>query len=286
MPFQERGTQELLDRVVARRPAGALRAGSRTRPRRATSCSRSARRAFSHIEIDISDIRAALDSLLPVLRPGHHIVLRSTVAPGTTEFVAGYLEQQRGLEIGSDVFVAHAPERIAENHFVEEIAIAAAHRRRRRRGVDRAGRAPVRGVRIAHRAHDAGAGRAGEDLDQHLPLRELRASQPPDDELRAVRRERVRGDRPDQPRLSARRDRDAGADGRHLPAQGLRVLGGALERARHADVGLARERERAAVPGRGDQAAGSDRCGGARSRSSDSRSSATPTTCATRCRRS
>jgi UDP-N-acetyl-D-mannosaminuronic acid dehydrogenase len=50
------------------------------------------------------------------------IALRSTVAPGTTEFVAGYLEQQRGFAIGDDVFVAHAPERIAENHFVEEIA--------------------------------------------------------------------------------------------------------------------------------------------------------------------
>jgi UDP-N-acetyl-D-mannosaminuronic acid dehydrogenase len=49
-------------------------------------------------------------------------VLRSTVAPGTTEFVAGYIEQQRGLAVGRDVFVAHAPERIAENHFVEEIA--------------------------------------------------------------------------------------------------------------------------------------------------------------------
>jgi UDP-N-acetyl-D-mannosaminuronic acid dehydrogenase len=63
-----------------------------------------------------------LDSLLPVLREGHSIVLRSTVAPGTTDFVAGYLEQQRGFEVGRDLFVAHAPERIAENHFVEEIA--------------------------------------------------------------------------------------------------------------------------------------------------------------------
>ena len=28
----------------------------------------------------------------------------------------------RGFMIGRDVFVAHVPERIAENHFVEEIA--------------------------------------------------------------------------------------------------------------------------------------------------------------------
>jgi UDP-N-acetyl-D-mannosaminuronic acid dehydrogenase len=75
-----------------------------------------------HMEIDISDIRSVLDALLPVLRPGHVVVLRSTVGPGTTDFVAGYLEQQRGFAIGQDVFVAHVPERIAENHFVEEIA--------------------------------------------------------------------------------------------------------------------------------------------------------------------
>ena len=40
-----------------------------------------------------------------------------------------------------------------------------------------------------------------------------------------------------------------GLDRRHLPAQGLRVLGGALERARHAARGLARQRVGAAVPG-------------------------------------
>jgi UDP-N-acetyl-D-mannosaminuronic acid dehydrogenase len=35
--------------------------------------------------------------------------------------VAGYLEQRRGFTVGEDLFVAHVPERIAENHFLEEI---------------------------------------------------------------------------------------------------------------------------------------------------------------------
>ena len=77
-----------------------------------------------------------------------------------------------------------------------------------------------------------GAGRAGQDLDQHPALHAVRAAQPPDDGVRAVRRERVRRDRADQPRLPARRHRAAGADGRRLPAQGLHLLRGALERAR------------------------------------------------------
>src|SRR5947208_13567622 len=58
---------------------------------------------------------------MPLLRHGHALILRSTIAPGTTEFVAGYVEKRRGLRVGEDVFVAHAPERIAAGRFLEEI---------------------------------------------------------------------------------------------------------------------------------------------------------------------
>ncbi|HEY4450485.1 MAG TPA: nucleotide sugar dehydrogenase [Solirubrobacteraceae bacterium] len=77
--------------------------------------------SFSHIEIDMRDIRSALDDLLGVLAPGHSLILRSTVAPGTTAFVAGYLAKHRGFQIGEEVFVAHAPERIAAGRFLAEI---------------------------------------------------------------------------------------------------------------------------------------------------------------------
>ncbi|MCL2770240.1 MAG: nucleotide sugar dehydrogenase, partial [Solirubrobacterales bacterium] len=77
--------------------------------------------SFSHIEIDMRDIRSALDDLLGVLAPGQALTLRSTVAPGTTEFVAGYLAKHRGFEVGEELFVAHVPERIAAGRFFEEI---------------------------------------------------------------------------------------------------------------------------------------------------------------------
>jgi UDP-N-acetyl-D-mannosaminuronic acid dehydrogenase len=77
---------------------------------------------FSHIEIDLSDIRSVLDNLLPVLHDGHSLILRSTIAPRTTEFVAGYLAKHRDFEIGEDLFVAHVPERIAAGRFFEEIS--------------------------------------------------------------------------------------------------------------------------------------------------------------------
>ncbi len=78
--------------------------------------------AYVHVEIDVSQIREVIDDLLPVLREGHSVILRSTVAPGTTEWVAGYIEQRRGFKAGEHIFVSHVPERIAEGRFLEEIA--------------------------------------------------------------------------------------------------------------------------------------------------------------------
>ena len=117
MPFKEPGTDELLARVdldLSHRAADG--AGARSIVLTLGTPS------FSHIEIDMGDIRSVLDDLLPLLQREQLVVLRSTVAPGTTEFVAGYLEKHRGFTVGEDVFVAHVPERIAENHFLEEIA--------------------------------------------------------------------------------------------------------------------------------------------------------------------
>jgi UDP-N-acetyl-D-mannosaminuronic acid dehydrogenase len=118
MPFKEPGTQELLTEMadglaLTERAADAAAADAIVLTLGTPS--------FSHIEIDMGDIRAVLDALLPHLRPGHLLVLRSTVAPGTTAFVAGYLEKRRGFRVGDDVFVAHVPERIAADRFLEEI---------------------------------------------------------------------------------------------------------------------------------------------------------------------
>src|SRR5665213_1973292 len=120
MPFNEAGTQELLDRVGASgrleltdRAADAAQADDIVLTIGTPS--------FSHVESDLRQLRAAVDDLLPLLRPGHSLILRSTIAPGTTDYVAGYLEKRRSLRVGEDVFVAHAPERIAAGRFLKEI---------------------------------------------------------------------------------------------------------------------------------------------------------------------
>ncbi len=120
MPFAEAGTQALLERVA--------RVGRFELTEHAADAAQAddivitiGTPSFSHVESDLRQVRAAIDDLLPLLRPGHALILRSTIAPGTTEFVAGYLEKRRGLRVGEDVFVAHAPERIAAGRFLEEI---------------------------------------------------------------------------------------------------------------------------------------------------------------------
>src|SRR5438034_239152 len=67
MPFEETGTQELLERVTA---SSRLKLTDRLQD--AAGCEHIVLTlgtpAFSHIEIDISDIRSVTDDLLPTLR--------------------------------------------------------------------------------------------------------------------------------------------------------------------------------------------------------------------------
>src|SRR5512144_1960155 len=98
MPFDEPGAAEALGRVTA---TGAIAWSDRVAD---AAGARSivitlGTPSFSHIEIDISAIRNALDDLLPLLRAGQLLVLRSTIAPGTTDFVAGYLAKHRGFAV-------------------------------------------------------------------------------------------------------------------------------------------------------------------------------------------
>jgi UDP-N-acetyl-D-mannosaminuronic acid dehydrogenase len=120
MPFDETGTQQLLERVL---PQGRLKLTDAIADAAAADfiVLTLGTPAHLHLEIDISQIRSVVDDLLPLLREGQTLILRSTVAPGTTDWLAGYVEQRRGFSVGEDFFVAHVPERIANNRFLEEI---------------------------------------------------------------------------------------------------------------------------------------------------------------------
>lgn len=65
-----------------------------------------------------------IDNALAVARPhlkkGQLLILRSTVSPGTTEYVKAYLEEE-GFKVGKDFYLAFCPERIAEGKSLKEL---------------------------------------------------------------------------------------------------------------------------------------------------------------------
>jgi len=75
-----------------------------------------------HIETDLSQVKSVLDTLINKINiKGKTIILRSTVAPGTTKFVRSYIISKTKLTVGYDVFLAMCPERLAEGVAKKEL---------------------------------------------------------------------------------------------------------------------------------------------------------------------
>ena len=70
----------------------------------------------SFVQID-----KALEAAKPHLGKGQLLILRSTVSPGTTNYVRSYLNEI-GFEVGINFFLAFCPERIAEGRSLQELA--------------------------------------------------------------------------------------------------------------------------------------------------------------------
>lgn len=115
MPFRERGAAELLARLL---PTGRLLLSSEP------SIMEKAEALIVVIGTPIDEFmnpstrvfERVVDELGPYVREGTLIILRSTVYPGTTEYVAERLRSS-----GHHVEVAFCPERVAEGHALEEI---------------------------------------------------------------------------------------------------------------------------------------------------------------------
>jgi UDP-N-acetyl-D-mannosaminuronic acid dehydrogenase len=115
MPFLEDGAEELLGEVLA---SGRLTVSARPE----LLCDVDEVIVVIGTPIDeflnpsMAIFERAVDELAPYLRDGALVVLRSTVYPGTTEFVTQALADR-----GAKVDVAFAPERIAEGHALAEL---------------------------------------------------------------------------------------------------------------------------------------------------------------------
>jgi UDP-N-acetyl-D-mannosaminuronic acid dehydrogenase len=115
MPFMEAGAPELLARVLA---AGRLELSHEpaiiARAEVAVMVIGTPIDEFMNPSTRIFE--RVVDEVAPQLRDGALVVLRSTVYPGTTDYVQARL-RERGLAVD----VAFCPERVAEGHALEEI---------------------------------------------------------------------------------------------------------------------------------------------------------------------
>ena len=69
-----------------------------------------------HLNPKFTLMKSFLDSIIPYLRDGQYIILRSTVFPGTTEIINEFVKQ-RGLKL----HVTFCPERLAQGNAIEEL---------------------------------------------------------------------------------------------------------------------------------------------------------------------
>ena len=115
MPFLEVGADELLREIL---PTGRLEFGA---------SGEIIRRTMQLVVVigtpvdeflgpSMTVFEKAVDQIAPHLRDGALVVLRSTVYPGTTAYVAQHLAER-----GCTVDLAFCPERIAEGHALEEL---------------------------------------------------------------------------------------------------------------------------------------------------------------------
>ena len=115
MPFLETGADELLRKVLA---TGRLELGTDGSiiERTETLIIVVGTPVDEFLGPSMTVFERVVNQVAPHLRDGALVVLRSTVYPGTTEYVTHHL-----AEAGCHVDVAFCPERIAEGHALEEL---------------------------------------------------------------------------------------------------------------------------------------------------------------------
>lgn len=74
-------------------------------------------------KIDPSYVLEAIKQVLQVCKKGAIIVIESTVSPGTIDQYVRPMIEASGYEIGSDVHLAHAPERILPGQMIQELLL-------------------------------------------------------------------------------------------------------------------------------------------------------------------
>lgn len=74
-----------------------------------------------HLNPDLTGVCNLFRKIDPYFKKEQLIILRSTVAPGTTDRVKSILEEETGFKVGEEIYLAFAPERVLEGKAIAEI---------------------------------------------------------------------------------------------------------------------------------------------------------------------
>jgi UDP-N-acetyl-D-mannosaminuronic acid dehydrogenase len=70
---------------------------------------------------DLTQVMAAVESILPYLSRGNLVIVESTIPPLTCRETIAPLIEKTGLKVGEDIFLCHCPERILPGDVFKEI---------------------------------------------------------------------------------------------------------------------------------------------------------------------
>ena len=115
LPFIEEGAEELLQKALAQDALGFSASAADLRGIPVVVVTIGTPIDEFH-NPNISLLTKCIDTLLPHLTDDQTIILRSTVAPGVTDFLDGYLRRQ-----GSKIGLAFCPERVVQGKGIAEI---------------------------------------------------------------------------------------------------------------------------------------------------------------------
>jgi len=121
MPFHEAGAEEVMARVVAAGRFEATTSSADAVAEAEVLILTLGTPVDEHLNPVFSSLEAVLSTLGPLLREGQLLILRSTVSPGTTEYLRRYIERTTSLVIGESLLLAFCPERIAQGHSFREL---------------------------------------------------------------------------------------------------------------------------------------------------------------------
>ena len=243
IPFLENGAEEALRGVIGR----TLEVG--TDPALATQAEHVVvvigTPVDEHLNPTFHTIRRFFQGLIPHLRAGQTVILRSTVFPGTTEKVRDLI-----AAANPEVHVAFCPERVAEGRAMEELVVLPQIVSGCDEHVGRGGLEALRHDRTFADPADAARGGADEDLRQRLALHPVRHREPVLHDRRRPRGRLLHDLRRPDPRLPADvRPPPERVRRRPLPVQGHdAALGGLQQQLRARPRGDARQRGPAERP--------------------------------------